>query len=73
MKYRVVTFFRYRNPQVSMNGEIGNTTPTYKNNLEAAVKVARDNKNYIDHISDVEYVKTEITEWAFVRNIQVKI
>jgi len=27
MKYRVVTFFRYRNPQVSMNGQVGNNSP----------------------------------------------
>lgn len=73
MKYRVVTFFKYKNPQVSMNGQIGHNAPRYKGNLEAAVKVAREEKDYIDRISDVEYVKTEITQWAFVRNIPVKL
>lgn len=71
--YRVVTYFRYKNPAVSMNGQIGHNAPNYRSTLEAAVEVARKEKDYIDRISDVEYVKTDITEWAFVRNIPVKI
>lgn len=71
--YRVVTYFRYKNPAVSMNGQIGHNPPHYKRDLEAAVKVARWEKDYIDRISGVEYVKTDITEWAFVRNIPVKL
>lgn len=73
MKYRVVTYFRYRNPQVSMNGQVGNNSPKYKSNLEAAIKVAREEKEHIDRIPDVDYVKTDITEWAFVRNIKVEL
>lgn len=73
MKYRVVTFFRYRNPQVSMAGQVGNNSPKYRNTLEAAIKVAREEKEHIDHSPDADYVKTDITEWAFVRNIKVEL
>lgn len=73
MKYRVVTFFRYRNPQVSMAGQVGNNSPKYRNTLEAAIKVAREEKEHIDRSPDADYVKTDITEWAFVRNIKVEL
>lgn len=73
MKFRVVTYFKYRNPQVSMNGQMGNNSPKYRNTLEAAIKVAKEEKAHIDSIPDAEYVKTDITQWAFVKNIKVEL
>jgi len=35
--------------------------------------VARDEKEHIDRSPDADYVKTDITEWAFVRNIKVEL
>lgn len=35
--------------------------------------MARDEKEHIDRSPDADYVKTDITEWAFVRNIKVEL
>ena len=73
MKFRVVTYFKHLNPAVSMVGQVGNNSPKYRNTLEAAIKVAREEKEHIDRSPDAEYVKTDITQWAFVKNIKVEL
>lgn len=73
MKFRVVTYFKHLNPAVSMVGQVGNNSPKYRNTLEAAIKVAKEEKEHIDRSPDAEYVKTDITQWAFVKNIKVKL